>query len=154
VTLPTPPINRLGLVLKTIGDELPDGIAYAVGGPDEIAKLGGPNRIVMEPTGRGYEGARGAAGALFMRVETVRAHIWGRSMAAVEELEEVLINAIVKSVSWAIRPGNGQWVPEAITNRGLALVQEIQFLIPIMRRQKTAPLTEFDNLEPVIQSPI
>jgi hypothetical protein len=153
VTLPTPPINRLGLVLATIGEELPEGISYKVGGADEIAKLGSPNRIVMEPRGRSYEGSRGGAGTLFTRVETVRAHIWGKSMAGVEELEELLINAIVKTVSWAVRPGDGEWLLEAVTTRGFVVLQDIQFLIPILRRQKTAPLTEFENLEPVIESP-
>jgi hypothetical protein len=148
-----PPIRRLAAIFDEIKAELPDDVVFRVGGPDEAARNDPSNRIVMEPSSRAYEGGHGIGRALLTRVEIVRMHIWGKTMDDVEELEELLINAIVKAVSWAIRPGTGAWRLKALSERGFLVTQEMAFLIPILRRELKAPLTE-GPLVPVIESPI
>jgi hypothetical protein len=146
------PIRRLAAVLADIGTRLPPTVVYRVGGQDEIARADPSNRIVMEPAQRGYEAPHGAQRALFTRVETVRMHIWGKSMDDVEELEELLINAIVQAVTWSIRPGTGTWNLKALSARGFLVTQEMNFLIPIVRRETFAPFTD-GPVVPVIDPP-
>ncbi len=147
-----PPIRRLAAVLEDIKGQLPPTVIYRVGGADELARTDPANRIVMEPATRVYEAGHGGRRALFTRVETVRMHIWGKTMDDVEELEELLINAIIKSVTWSIRPGTGTWSLKALSARGFLVVQEMSFLIPIVRREAFAPFTD-GPLTPVIDPP-
>lgn len=149
------PIRRLGAILEEIGLQLAavPGLVYRVGGIDEQARADPANRIVMEPSTRSFEAAHGAPRALLTRVETVRCHIWGETMDHVEELEEQLINAIIGSVAWSIRPGTGAWRLKALSGRGFLVTQEISFLIPIMRREVKAPLTD-GPLVPVIEQTV
>jgi hypothetical protein len=149
----TPPIRRLAAILEDIRAQLPPDVVYRVGGTDEAARNDPANRIVMEPSTRTYEAPHGAPRALYTRVETVRMHIWGATIDDVEELEELLINAIIKSVSWAVRPGTGAWNLKALSTRGFKVIQEISFLIPIVRRESKAPLTD-GPLVPVIEQPV
>ena len=147
------PVRRLAAILDDIGAQLPVGTVYRIGGPDEVARADPSNRIVMEPSTRSYEAPHGAPRALFTRVESVRMHIWGKSMDDVEELEELLINAIIKSVTWAVRPGTGAWRLKALSERGYLVTQEMSFLIPIVRREQHAPMTD-GPLVPVIEQQI
>jgi hypothetical protein len=149
----TPPIKRLAAILDDIKAQLPADVIYRVGGLDETARNDASNRIVMEPSTRSYEGGHGAARSLYTRVEQVRMHIWGATIDDVEELEELLINAIIKSVSWAVRPGTGAWQLKALSTRGFKVIQEMSFLIPIVRRELHAPRTD-GPLVPVIETSI
>lgn len=133
---PTPPIKRLGEVLEQIGKVLePSGVIYRIG---TTARNDPAKRIVMEPSTRTWEPNHGVPRALFTRVESVIAHIWGDSMDEVEELEELLANAIIRVCTWTIRPGAGTWVANGDNQRGVKVRQEISFLIPIMRRELKA----------------
>ena len=142
----------LSAIFDAIKAQLPPTVVYRVGGRDELAKTDPSNRIVMEPSTRTYEGSHGAPRSLLTKVENVRMHIWGDSIAAVEELEEQLINAIIAAVSWTVRPGTGAWTLKALSGRGFLVTQEMSFLIPINRRALTAPFTD-GPLVPVIDPP-
>jgi hypothetical protein len=152
------PIRRLAAVLEAIHAELPGEIVYRVGGEEELAKNDPARRVVMEPRTRRWEAGHGAGQgpsgvvvrALWTRVELVRMHIWGGSMEQVEEIEEVLANAIVKVCAWAVRPAGGEWVGSGHNQRGLVATQDLEFLIPIVRRETKAPLTFADTITPVI----
>lgn len=133
-------ISRLGTILAAIGKRLPKDVIYRVGGRDEVAKMDAARRIVMEPWQRAYEGAHRAGGQLFTRLETVRMHIWGSDHDEVEELEELLVNAIIATVTWAVRPGTGSWRNKGESGRGVLAVQEMGFLVPIIRREEVAAL--------------
>lgn len=155
MSIPTAPIKRLGTILEEISAELirqgGADITVRVGGIDAIAKNDPPKRVVLEPSTRTYEASKGTGGALFTRVETVRLHIWALRIEDVEELEELLANAIVKVVAWALRPGPGRWIIPDASQRGWVAVQEISFSIPIMRRELRAPLN-LGDLEPELQT--
>lgn len=132
-------IKRLRTALDQIGELLP-GIRYRVGGKSEIERHDSPPRIVMEPRGFVLEPNHGAAGALFTRVETVRAHIWGKDMEQVEELQELLANAVVKVAGWSIQGGSGEWNDDGILQKGAVATLDLSFKIPVMRRHGRAPL--------------
>jgi hypothetical protein len=157
MSVPAEPIHRLGDVLRAIGEQLKamssgDDIVYRIGGEDEVARNDPANRIVMEPGERTYEAPHGTK-VLMTRVETVRMHIWGSTMAVVEELEERLINAIIRVCHWSVRPGTGSWRLKTASTRGLVVIQEMQFLIPIQRRETFAALVFEDAIGMAVDSP-
>jgi hypothetical protein len=136
-------IRRLGSILDAIKPYLPDDVVYRIGGREEVARQDPARRIVMQPWQRAYEAPHktgGPGGALFTRVETVRMHIWGKNLDEVEELEELLVNAIVRVATWTVRPGTGTWALKANADRGFVAVQDMSFLIPIIRRVVSVPL--------------
>jgi hypothetical protein len=142
----------LGAILDAIEAQLPADVVYRVGGIDEIARTDPARRVLMEPASRSYEASHGASRALFTRVETVRMHIWCKTIDEVEELEELLVNAIIKSVAWAVRPGTGSWRLRAVSERGFVAIQEMSFLIPILRREGRAVLPPDGAITEVIDS--
>lgn len=155
--LAPPPIDRLEAVLKAIAGMLPDGIKVRIGSINERAKLDSATRVLFEPFGRriaaGSGGAEGGTRALFTRIERVRVHIWGATISEAEELEEVLFNLLVQAATWSIEIGEGLWDLPASGQRGVVLTQEFSILIPVIRRQQTAPLT-FEPLDTAIESPL
>jgi hypothetical protein len=162
-------IERLGEVLDQIGVEFlanfdaPTEVPlYKVGNEDEVARATPAYRVVMEPTTRQLEAATQAIRnpadgtmyrVIYVRVENVRCHIWGRTMSEAEELEEILINAIQKCAAASIRPGSGTWDLPTTTERGFVILQDISFLIPIVRREGVRAVLTSLPITAVIEPP-
>ncbi len=149
MSLPPQPINRLQTVLEALKEQLPDDITVLIGGIDALAAASAENRIVMEPLTRQLAGAS-MAGAIATRIETVRFHIWGETIADVEELEELLINAVMRATTRAVS-GTGAWDFAAAGQHGVVAVQEIAFQIPVMRRTAGKTPLEFAPLAVELQ---
>lgn len=134
------PIDRLGTVLQAVADQLPNGVNALIGGINEVARASSENRVVFEPATRQLNPPN-INGSLATRVETVRLHIWGATLPEVEELEERLLNTLVRACTWSFSTGAGAWDLSASGQSGVVAVQEINIHIPIMRRFVEAPLT-------------
>lgn len=129
--------------LDAIKSRLAADIVFRIGGPDEIAKNDYARRIVMVPTTRTYQSG-GVIGngirTLATVVDTVVAHIWGGTMGEVEELEDALVNAIVRALGQNYRPGDGDWIPKTSSTRGWVARQTFNFSRPIIREEAKAPI--------------
>jgi hypothetical protein len=141
-----PPVQRLETVLGAIKAELPQDIFFSVGQEKELARMQSPPRIVMEPLRFAITSSRGGKEALYTRLETVRVHVWGRSMADAEDLTEVLLNAARKVVAAAMEPGEGEWEMGGVTDRGVEVLFDLVFWIPVIRRASRARFLPLDPM--------
>ncbi len=129
-------------ILDEIGERLPDGVTYRVGGLETIARVDGPSRIVMAigpetweaPHGQGGDGARFPR-RLATRASTVTAHVWHKTMDDVEQLLETLANILQELCPGSHRRGAGQWIGDSVSDRGIAYTFEVTFLIQVTRRE-------------------
>lgn len=146
----TEPRSQLEAFLTALGESLPDDITFRIGGEEELARNDLPPRVVCEPTTRVLgggkvlppePGARTPQRTLFTRAETVRLHMWGDTMAQAEELEAIVFNKLVNLASWSAVPTQGFWVNPSANERGHTIVQDMVVEVPLLRREKFAPLT-------------
>lgn len=150
-------VPRLQAVLQQILSMLPQDIQRGIGNVDEN---GAPPRVIFEPGRQSISSSRGGGpvpqpapfaggrGNLYTRLDTVAVHCWGAEMADCEDLQELVLNAARQVATAAFEPGDGEWNLGEATTRGVELVFDLVFHVPVMRREK---LVRFPTLNPRAQ---
>lgn len=143
----------LEAILTAIGERLPAGAEYKLGGPEAIAVHGAPPRVVADATSETIGPAHGniTGGAQYPRRFLARSclvqfHVWCESMSACEVLAERIWNAVIQVAPGSFVPGTADWRGGAVTDLGVVYVFGVTFLIPISRLEErreiqTMPIT-------------
>lgn len=140
-----PPVPRLMTILAAIKERLPQDVITHVGAPRDANRNESPPRVVLAPV-RGTSGSGGRAGALWVRSVSVEASLWGEDIGMCEELQVVVVNAARSAAAAAMDLGGETWHLGGINDRGVEMIFEMSFQIPIERRET---ITRFLPLDPM-----